>query len=757
MKSLTKAELEIEIERLRKRIGEMETQADRNQRTHQNLSQIEWTLAGRGPERADYVPDYGDLSLLNQGGLILTTVGRELLRGIASDYLHLLETSAAIYERNGNYALGLFSSGWCQLMDSASRRLCGTDDNPEALQSGKWLCHESCWKDASLKSIETGEAVDIECSGGIHLYALPIWAGGEIVGSINFGYGDPPKDEKKLRELSRQYRLPLEDLREHAETYPSRPQFVIDYAKTRLAKAAAYLGTIIEREQAAQAMRASEQQLRAANQQLAASNQQLRATEQQLRASNQQLEASNQQLRAAEEKLRESERHLRAIVLNTPDYIIMQDREQRYIFVVNHQLGLTDTDMIGKTDRELPGITSEDAEKLTAIKRRVLETVEPFYLETPLKNLKGETEYFEGTYTPNFDSGGKVDGLIGYFRNITERRRMEEERAALQEQLRQSQKMEAIGQMAGGFAHDFNNALTLIKTCSQLALYDLREGDPLREKVEMILGATDRSANLARQLLAFSRRQVMEMKVLDLNHLLQELDKMMRRVIGEDIELVHVFAGDLGRVKADPGQIEQVVLNMVLNARDAMPKGGKLTIETANVELDEAYARGHVYVKPGRYVMLAVSDTGVGMSREVRAQVFEPFFTTKERGKGTGLGLSSVYGIVKQSGGSIEVYSELGRGSAFKVYLPRVEDGALEEERLAVREKEVLRGREVVLVVEDSDEVRRLAVEVLRRYGYEVLEVANGGEAFLVCEQRRERIDLLLTDVGVISHDIVEV
>jgi signal transduction histidine kinase len=245
-------------------------------------------------------------------------------------------------------------------------------------------------------------------------------------------------------------------------------------------------------------------------------------------------------------------------------------------------------------------------------------------LELEMRRKDGTTVWTEVKVSLLRDERNQPVGILGVTRDITERKRAEKEMVVLQQQLHQAQKMEAIGQLAGGFAHDFNNALTLIKASSQLALFDLIEGDPLREKIEMILGATDRSANLARQLLAFSRRQVMEMKVLDLNYLLRELDKMLRRVIGEDIELVNVLAEDLGRVKADPGQIEEVVLNIALNARDAMPTEGKLTIETANVELDEGYTRTHVDVIPGRYVMLAVTDTGAGMPPEVRERIFEP-------------------------------------------------------------------------------------------------------------------------------------
>ena len=316
----------------------------------------------------------------------------------------------------------------------------------------------------------------------------------------------------------------------------------------------------------------------------------------------------------------------------------------------------------------------------------------------------------------------------------------------LQEQLRQSQKFEAIGQLAGGVAHDFNNALTLIKVCSQLGLMELEEQNPLREKFEMINKATEQSANLTRQLLAFGRRQIMEMKVIDLNSLVQDMDKMLHRVIGEDIELVSVLAEDLGRVKVDPGQMEQIIVNFALNARDAMPRGGKLTIETANVDLDKKYANGHVGVKSGRYVRISVSDTGVGMPPEVKARVFEPFYTTKEKGKGTGLGLSTVYGIVKQSGGNIWVYSEVRRGATFKVYLPRV-DEPLEEEKERLRERELPRGAEMVLVAEDQEDVRDLVVQILKGQGYEVLVAADGVEALTICQKYAGMIHLLITDV----------
>ncbi len=325
-------------------------------------------------------------------------------------------------------------------------------------------------------------------------------------------------------------------------------------------------------------------------------------------------------------------------------------------------------------------------------------------------------------------------------RDVTERLRLEE-------QLRQAQKMEAVGRLAGGVAHDFNNLLSVILCYTDFLLGDMQPDGPMRDDVVQIQSAGRRAADLTRQLLMFSRQQVLEPRVLDLNEVLTSMDKMLQRILGADVDLVSLPTRPLGRVRADPTGVEQVIMNLVVNARDAMPEGGKLTMETDNVVLDEVYAATHLGVKPGPHVMLAITDTGTGMDEATRAHIFEPFFTTKEKGKGTGLGLSTVFGIVQQSSGSVWVYSELGRGTTFKVYLPQVDadlDGIVDH---SVEPRAPLRGSETILLVEDDDQVRAAARGILLRSGYHVIEARNAGEALLHSEKFPGKIHLLLSDV----------
>jgi PAS domain S-box-containing protein len=336
------------------------------------------------------------------------------------------------------------------------------------------------------------------------------------------------------------------------------------------------------------------------------------------------------------------------------------------------------------------------------------------------------------------DAKGELINMMGSFLDITERKRLEG-------QLRQAQKMESIGRLAGGVAHDFNNLLTAIIGNVSLALLDLEPDTPLHEILTEVNKAAGSAADLTRQLLAFSRRQMINPKVLNLNEVLIHLEKILRRLLGEDVDLRAIPGQDLGQVRIDPSQIEQILVNLAVNGRDAMPHGGRLTLETANVSLDAQYCRAHPHARPGEYVMLAVSDTGAGMTADVKAHLFEPFYTTKAHGEGTGLGLAMVYGAVKQNGGSIEVYSEPGHGTTFRIYLPRVDE---RPEQIREAPRTVLsRGEATVVLVEDEDKVRALATRLLRRQGYRVHAYSNGEEALRAVKEMKEPLHLLITDV----------
>jgi len=445
------------------------------------------------------------------------------------------------------------------------------------------------------------------------------------------------------------------------------------------------------------------------------------------------------QLRAAEDRYRTLVERLPAIT-----YIAELGAGGRWHYVspqINSILGFTPEEWLTEPMNWMNHIHTDDREIALAAERRFQETHELFQAEYRMFARDGRMLWFrdEGVMLRETDDRGLL--MQGVMYDITGHKRLED-------QLRHSQKMEAVGQLAGGVAHDFNNLLMLIQAHNERLRERLAGGDPAHEDALEIERAVIRAASLTQQLLAFSRKQVLDAKVLNLNTVVTDVVRMLDRLIPNHIEVRTVQAAALGRIKADPGQIEQMILNLAVNSRDAMPHGGRLTLETRNVEVDEAYARAYEGVPMGQYVMLAVSDTGVGMDSQTQARIFEPFFTTKEPGKGTGLGLATVYGVVKQMGGAIWVRSEPGQGTSFDIYLPQVEAAV---ERPAPETRTALEaapsGTETVLLVEDQDGIRVLVREFLQRKGYEVLQANDGDHALRIADEHKNPIHLLVTDI----------
>ncbi len=451
----------------------------------------------------------------------------------------------------------------------------------------------------------------------------------------------------------------------------------------------------------------------------------------------------------SEEKVRESEARLRVLVEQLPAVLWTVDKDLRFTSALGAglaRLGLKPNQIVGMSLLDYFETADQTFLPIAAHRRSVAGEPMTFHVEWKSGSYACHVE-------PLRDAEGQVSGAICMSLDITDRKQLEE-------QLRQAQKMEAVGRLAGGIAHDFNNLLMVIQGYSDLMVERLPSGDPLHRNAEQIQMAAQRASSLTRQLLAFSRKQMLAPKILNVQTVVADMEKILRRLIGEDIQLETSSAPDLGLVKADRSQIEQVILNLAVNARDAMPQGGRLTIETANVELDASYSHPPAVLSPGKYVMLAVTDNGCGMDAETQAHVFEPFFTTKEKGKGTGLGLATVYGVVKQSGGYVWVYSEPGRGTSFKIYLPRIEEKVVpgaRDGKIDARPAE--RGSETILLVEDEKGVRELAREYLTSTGYTVIEAEDGHTALELAAMHVGPVHLLLTDVvmpGISGRELAE-
>ncbi len=450
----------------------------------------------------------------------------------------------------------------------------------------------------------------------------------------------------------------------------------------------------------------------------------------------------------AEIALRENHGLLHAVTEGTTDSVFVKDLQGRYLLMNSagaHQLGKSVEEVLHQNDLAL--FELESAQRIMQHDREVLLSGAMHTYEE-IATAAGVTRTYSTTKGPYYDYRGNIIGLIGIARDITARKQLEAQYSA-------AQRMESVGRLAGGVAHDFNNLLTAIGGYAEMSIDTLAPDHPAHNDLTELRNTVRRAANLTRQLLAFARRQIVEPQVFSLNNLIIEIDKLLRHLIGEDIELITSFSENPGRIRADPGQIEQVLVNLIVNARDAMPDGGTITIETMHATLDDDYAAQHPGVVAGEYILLAVGDTGIGMTDEIKQHIFEPFFTSKEPGHGTGLGMATCYGIVKQSGGNIWIYSEVGLGTTVKVYLPLVDETA---EALPARGSgehlDTMHGSETILLVEDEAAVRAVALRTLRMHGYFVLEAANGAEALRIArEQVGQAIQLLLTDVVMPNMD----
>ena len=448
--------------------------------------------------------------------------------------------------------------------------------------------------------------------------------------------------------------------------------------------------------------------------------------------------ASAVEIKRNEQALRRSEARYRSLVQSSVYGIYRSSLEGRFLDVnpaLIAMLGYASPEEVLLLDPENDVFAQPEEHDRLIDKFRRTGRLDGFEVKWKRKDSSTITVRISGRAVSSADE--PADVLEAIAEDVTDRR-------ALEDQFRQAQKMEAVGRLAGGVAHDFNNLLMVISGYAEVILAQLDAASPLHEKGRAIQLAADRATTLTRQLLAFSRKQLLELKVVDVNAIVQDMERLLRPLIGENIDLVTILTPESAHTRADAGQLEQVIMNLVVNAKDAMPAGGKLTLRTENIALDENHRRGQHFIRPGNYVTLLVSDTGMGMDRETQSRIFEPFFTTKEKGKGTGLGLSTVYGIVKQSGGYVMVQSELGRGTTFHIYLPLVE-GSAEKHSVAV--PEAVGGTETILLVEDEESVRQLVRDTLAAKGYQVLDAENGEAGMSTAARHQGRIDLVITDV----------
>lgn len=635
---------------------------------------------------------YGDLTQLNQNRLILDSVGKDILTEIVCDYLEVLGTSAAVYEKNGDYALGTFSSGWCRLLDAGSRACCDTSDNRVALASGKWHCHESCWQ-ASRTSMENCQPVDMECLGGVRLYAVPIVARGEVVGSINFGYGTPCNDADALAELARLYKVDPDLLAREAAVCRAHPPAVIEIAKRRLHTAARLIGEIVGRRQVETELRKSESRFR-----------------------------------------RLVESNIVGVIIADFDGAVIEANDA-FLKMIGYTREELARGQIHWTDLTPPEFRRFDEEALASWRR-----------EGNAAPWEKEYKRKDGSRVPVCVGLAQLeenaDYCVALVLDLSRQKGAQRALVEQREQLLHAQKMATLGTLAAGMAHDFNNLLTAIFGYTEIVREEAGTSPKLLDAADHLQKAAEQAAAVSRSLLTFSRKGATRRRSTDLNALAHQLANMARRLTPDSITVVSELGGTTPLwIHADESQIFQVLLNIAINARDAMPRGGTLGLRLKHAPPESTQAGDAEF----GYAVIEIEDDGVGMSLEVQQRMFEPFFTTKRRGHGTGLGMAIVNAIVQEHGGTIDVESALDRGTRIAVTLPCCAPPAAHVDREAGRPRPRGRG-ETVLLADDNPYVRQIVAASLTAAGFEVIECDDGIEAIGEYVRYGPRIRALILD-----------
>ena len=620
------------------------------------------------------------------------------LQAIMDDFCSLTGMVTAILDLNGQI---IEATGWQDICSKFHRI------NPQTSRN----CTES---DLYLaKNLRPGEYIDYQCKNGLWDVVTPLYVGEKHIGNIftgQFFYDDEDIEEERFVKQAEQYGFDENAYLEAFRKIPRYSRTTIKHLMKFLVKFTTYVS--------------------------------------QISLTNIQLAKEIKERRKAVESQKESVVMLQSLVRAIPDLVWLKDNQGAYLFCNSRFesfFGATESEIVGKTDYDF--LETALADFFRKHDKAAMESAKPCKNEEEIVfAADGHREILETIKTPLYRSNGEIAGVLGIGRDITERKRAEEEKEILSSQLQQAQKMEAIGNLAGGVAHDFNNMLGVIIGHSEMAMDQVDQTHPLFVDLNQIRNAAERSADITRQLLAFARKQTVALQVLDLNKTVEGMLKMLTRLIGEDVELSWLPSPDLWHVKIDPSQIDQILANLCINARAAIGSIGKIAVETENCTIDEQYTAMHMDAVPGEYVRISVTDSGCGMDRLTLSHIFEPFFTTKNIGKGTGLGLSTVFGIVKQNHGFINVYSEPEEGSCFKIYLPRFQ-GEAGQKRSETATEYVAHGSENILLVEDEPTLLHMTMTMLQRLGYLVLAAGSPAEAIRIITECADNVDLVMTDV----------